>query len=128
MKINKVDPIEVRLRNTKKDPIMAVVVYNLMSSDGEAIATKRVEIDITGYTRSLLKVILDEFSKTIESNDNINTSHELYEDMENPKQKEEKMGKIDKELRNASLNLPPNIKEAYEKLQSKELKGSGGSK
>ena len=120
MRIKGVEPIEVRLRNVTRDPMMAIVVYNLISDSGEVVSTKRIEVDISGYTRGLLDAILIEIGKTIESNDGINTNHELFEDLEGPKQKERKLKKTDNVLR----SIPPGMMEAYGRLQDKESKGS----
>ena len=127
MKITHVQPIEVRLKNMMVDPMIAIVVYNIISDDSEVVATKRIEINVTGYTMELLKVIMSEFSKTIESNDRINSNHELYPDMENPKQVDRKIKKIDSDLRH-KFKVPKDMMEMYDRLQDKEHKGSGKPK
>ena len=69
-------------------------------------------------------MILDEFTKTIESNDGINTNHELYPDMQNPTQA---MAPV----KSKKIEVPPipeGVKKLYDKLQAKEDKGSGKSK
>ena len=70
--------------------------------------------------------------ETIEHNDRINESHELYADMINPRQ----IASADKVLNNEDrkkklstphITLPEGVKKQFEKLQAKELKGSGQS-
>jgi len=117
MKISTIQILEARFRNIGGSAIIVNVVYNLIDSNGTVGGTKNIDLQMTGSTKSMMDVILHEIIKSIETNDGIK-AHEGYEDIKNPKQKEQEHKKIVDEKRIKSEQA---FKEKMEKRKN-ELK------